>query len=118
MKSAELTRKIASRGAAALLVLTASFGALSSAPAATPDNSIPSVTVRYADLNLSTEAGARALYRRITFAAKQVCPADDIRNLSTLDKARACQQAAIEHAVRLIDNPQFAAVHAAAMRHG
>ena len=117
MKNAALTRKIASRGAAALLALAASFGALSSASAATPDNSGPSVTVRYADLNLSTDAGSRALYHRIAHAAKLVCPTDDIRDLSRLFIARACQEAAIERAVLLVNNPQLAAAHAAAVRH-
>ena len=118
MKNAELTRKIASRGAATLLALAAIFGTLSSASAATPDNSVASITVRYADLNLSTEAGAQALYHRVAYAAKQVCPAEDIRDLSRLGIARACQQAAIERVVRLVNNPQFAATYAAATRHG
>ena len=118
MKNAELTGKIASRGAAALLALAASFGALPSASAATPDDSVAAITVRYADLNLWTEAGSKALYQRIAYAAKQVCPADDMRDLSRLVVARACQQAAIERAVRLVNNPQFAATYAAATRHG
>ena len=50
------------------------------ASAATPakvtysSDSIPSIQVRYADLNLSTEQGTLTLYRRIKLAAQQVCP--------------------------------------------
>ncbi len=118
MKNAELTRIIAGRAAAALLALAACTGALSSASAATTGSDVPSATVRYADLDLSTDAGAKTLYHRIAFVAKQVCPADDTRDLSRLTIARACQQAAIERAVRSINSPHLAAAHAAATRRG
>jgi len=118
MKNSELTRKIAGRGAVTLLTLATAFGALSSASAATPDNNVPSATVRYADLNLSTEAGAKALYQRIAYAAKQVCPVADIRDLSRLVVARACQQAAIAGAVSAVNSPLLAANHAAKTHRG
>ena len=118
MKNSELTRKMAGHGAVTVLTLAAAFGALSSASAATSDSSVPSVTVRYADLNLSTEAGAKALYQRIAYAAKQVCPVADIRDLSRLVIARACQQAAIEGAVSSVNSPLLAANHAAKMLRG
>ncbi len=118
MKNAELTRKIASRGAAALLVLAATSVRCPAPPRHRPPTAYRRSPCATRDLNLSTEAGAKALYRRVAFAAKQVCPADDIRDLSGLVIARACQQAAIERAVHLVNNPQFAAVYAAATRHG
>jgi UrcA family protein len=36
-------------------------------------NDAPTLTVRYSDLDLGTQAGATALYNRIRHAAEQVC---------------------------------------------
>ena len=118
MKHAEMTRKIAGRSAAALLTLAASVGALSTALAATPDSSVRSVTVNYGDLDLKTEAGAKSLYRRIAMVAKQVCPADETRDLSRLALARACQHDAIERAVQTVNNPHLASAFAEAAHRG
>src|SRR5579871_5165807 len=55
------------------------LGTLGVAQAATPantvtiSNEVPSVTVRYGDLNLATEAGAHKLYQRLSAAAQEVC---------------------------------------------
>jgi UrcA family protein len=118
MKNAELTRKLAGRSAAALLALTACVGMLSTASAATSDTDTPQVTVRYGDLDLSTQAGAKALYSRISMGARQVCPSDDSRDLSRFTNARACQRAAIERAVRAVNSPHLAAAYAAATHRG
>ena len=118
MKNAELTRKLAGHSAAALLALTACVGALSTAFAATSDADAPKVTVRYGHLDLSTEAGAKSLYNRISMAARQVCPSDDARDLSRTTIARACQHAAIERAVRAVNSPHLAAAYAAATHRG
>jgi UrcA family protein len=118
MKNAELTRKLAGRSAAALLALTACLGTLSIASAATPEGNAPMTTVRYGDLNLSTDAGAKALYSRISMAARQVCPGVDSRELSQAAAARACQRAAIERAVHSVNSPHLAAAYAAATHRG
>ena len=120
MKNAELTRKLAGRSAAALLALTACVGMLSTASAAPSDDAgdAPKITVRYSDLDLSTEAGAKSLYNRISMAARQVCPSDDSRELSRFAIARACQHAAVERAVRAVNSPHLAAAYAAATHRG
>jgi len=48
--------------------------------AAKPNASLPSVVVRFADLNLNSMAGAAALYQRIHRAVQSVCvlPEDDV----------------------------------------
>lgn len=46
---------------------------LASAAQAAPEMIRQDVTVAYSDLNLSTEAGARALVARLDAAAKQAC---------------------------------------------
>jgi UrcA family protein len=78
----------------------------------------PSITVRYTDLNLATEAGTTALYARLVAAARHVCTVSDIRNLRQVAAAEACQQQAIANAVRDVHNPKLAAVYSAHLRHG
>lgn len=102
--------------ACTVLAASAAIGAVGSAHAATAD--VPAVTVRYADLNLSTEQGSLALYARIVAAAHQVCVADDIRDLRAFNAAQACREEAIARAVRDVNSPMLASVYAARQRHG
>lgn len=118
MKNSSPTRKLAGRSAASLLALTACAGIVTTASAATPAVDAPTATVRYGDLNLSTDVGAKMLYSRISMAARQVCPSTDSRELAQLSAARACQRAAIERAVHSVNNPRLAAALAAATHRG
>ncbi|MEJ1961079.1 MAG: UrcA family protein [Gammaproteobacteria bacterium] len=79
---------------------------------------IPTVTISYADLNLSTEAGSRALYYRLVEAAYKVCPErdDSLLALRLNREADRCVTAAVERAVKGIKNPKFAQVAASYMR--
>ncbi|MES1189630.1 MAG: UrcA family protein [Steroidobacter sp.] len=72
---------------------------------------VPSVTVKYGDLNLATSAGAQRLYRRIVIAAERVCPTEGTRDLNRLAHVRACRADAIARAVQAVNNAQLAAVH-------
>jgi UrcA family protein len=81
------------------------------AVAESPNRDFPAVTVKYADLDITTDTGARRLYKRISAAAEQVCPAAG-RDLQSLVSAQRCKAEAIEHAVHSIGNSQLAAVHA------
>jgi UrcA family protein len=65
---------------------------------------IPQVHVRYADLNVSSPAGAAVLYQRIRVAANQVCGTPDQRDLSRLEQAKACTDKAIANAVAAVGN--------------
>jgi len=89
------------------------------ASAATADGDVPSVVVRYSDLNLGTDTGVNQLYRRIVFAARQVC-ADpgDLRNLSLQHKIQVCRDQAVARAIEQIHNVRLAAVHAAHAKNG
>jgi UrcA family protein len=80
--------------------------------------SAPAVRVSYADLNLSTPQGSRALYTRIVSAANEVCQADDIRDLQAMAARNSCRAAAIAQAVREVGNPALAALYASEVRHG
>jgi UrcA family protein len=93
--------------------ITAAFvavlGLLGSAqvPAGEPAKSIK---VSFADLDLSTQAGAATLYHRIRGAARTVCGDE---GSSYTDKAiwRACFNRAVGDAVAKVNNPQLTALH-------
>ena len=72
---------------------------------------LPSVVVRYGDLDISTESGARALYARLGTAARRVCPDDNSYDLRMLQTVRACRQQAIDRAVTNLNSTALAAVH-------
>ncbi len=96
------------------------FGA-ASAGAATTDTAAsaadePSVVVRYGDLDLTSEAGARKLYHRLVVAARQVCPDGSSRDLSVLREVGACRNQAIVKAARQIPSPQLAALVATSIK--
>ena len=78
----------------------------------------PSVSVRYDDLNLSTSDGVNSLYRRISSAARQVCPGVYSRELNVVAAAQRCEADAIAKAVSEVNNPHLAMVHAAHVSHG
>ena len=104
-------------GRATIAVLMLSAIATGTAVAAPPADA-PTARVRFADLNLNTDAGARTLYRRIENAAALVCPDVDSRELARAAHGRACQQDAVERAVHAIGSPKLAAVYATATRRG
>jgi UrcA family protein len=84
----------------------ASLGAV----AATPVSDVPSITVRYGDLDLSTDQGTRILYRRLTGAANLVCPNADNRDLNGATQAAQCRATAISAAVKKINNAHLAEI--------
>jgi UrcA family protein len=74
--------------------------ALASAPAlAAPAPDGMSMTVRFGDLDLSTDAGAAALHSRIRYAASAVCGGDvDQRDLGRVSIVNACRKVAMASA--------------------
>lgn len=99
-----------------LLATCTAIGTVGTVHAATAD--APAVTVRYSDLNLSTEQGSLVLYGRIVTAARQVCQIDDIRDFKAINAAKACRAQAIAQAVRDVNSPMLASVYAARLQHG
>jgi UrcA family protein len=87
------------------------------ADAATQPADVPSMVVRFTDLNIMTEKGASSLYRRIAVAARHVCPEADIRDLKHLAQSQSCQQQAIARAVQAVSSPRLAALYAAHAKH-
>jgi len=84
-------------------------GALSAGAAPSDIQDVPRVTVRYGDLDLTTEVGARKLYRRLVAAAGVVCPYPGQRDLGAAIAAHACRDAAVERAVHEINRATLAA---------
>jgi UrcA family protein len=72
-------------------------------------NGVATRTVRYADLDLSTQAGVAALHNRIHQAAEQVCGDPSSRQLGEAVAAKTC----IARAVQISEstqNARFAAI--------
>jgi len=113
-------RTVGSRARFTLLLLGGLAGAMAAgaASAAGTDNDPPSVTVKYSQESLATNGGVSDLYRRITFAAKQVCPDVSFRDLAAQHRVAQCREQAVAVAIRQIGNPQLAALHANHSKNG
>jgi UrcA family protein len=103
----------------ALILVGCVLGIGSSLAHATPvTTDPPSITVKYADLNLATDVGAHELYSRIAIAARAVCPDANIRDLGAFSSSKMCQSEAIARAVQDVRNPRLAAVYSARTNRG
>jgi UrcA family protein len=121
--SVRLTASLLAASAGTVLLAAAPLAA-TAAPADEPyvvatTEGGPAVAVKYSDLDLRTERGARILLERIQLAADQVCPpAADSRSLSRVEARAACEKDAIARAVDQVGSPRLAAVFSAQSRHG
>ena len=76
--------------------------------------SAPSITVGYAELNISNPQGLAVLYTRIKSAARSVCGYDPSpKELSRARVSKACYLSAVDDAVRQINRPTLTALHRA-----
>jgi UrcA family protein len=99
--------------AATLFTVAALAGA-----AANAGDALPSLTVRYGDLNLSSPQGASTLYKRILIAARTVCPSDDSdRELRPISSRPSCTDEAVARAVRQVNNSSLSAFYSAKTGH-
>lgn len=74
---------------------------------------IANVTVRYADLDLNTSAGAEELYARLRTAARRVCNVAEARALGDAMRSKACYQQVLGAAVTNVKSPTVDALHRA-----
>ena len=113
-------RGAGSRAKFALLMLGSLVGVLGlgAANAATRDSDVPTIVVKFSELSLSTDAGVNALYHRILYAARQVCPNVSIRDLAGYQQVEQCRDQAVARAIRQIDNSQLAALYASRAKNG
>jgi UrcA family protein len=71
----------------------------------------PTAIVKYRDLNISTVAGASALYVRIRSAAQSVCRSYDQRDLESKALKDDCISHAIAKAVTEVNEPALFTVY-------
>ena len=92
------------------LIATAIFGALapSFSAVSVADPSSASITVKYADLNIASQSGARVLYERIRAAAQSACSYFWFK--TDADEAR-CLKNTIAKAVTKVNQPALSAVY-------
>ena len=98
------------------LIVTTLFGVVSSGlaslPAAAAAYEPPTVTVKFADLDVSHPQGATALYHRIRAAAESVCsPFEQIPGLQGKTQLDACIDKAVADAVFKVNVPALTAVY-------
>ena len=73
----------------------------------------PTVTVRYDDLNLASDAGTKALLRRLSTAAERVCAVGQSRELRRESYAEQCAAEALSRAVVAVHNERLSALYRA-----
>ena len=91
------------------LAAAAALACATPALAQTSDT-VPSVAVKYADLNIGSRSGVQMLLKRIEAAANTACGgAPDIRQLNQLASFEACRRSAVARAVVAVDSPMLTA---------
>jgi UrcA family protein len=98
---------------ATALLFNVALGSGLSVPASADASDIPSVTVKFADLDISRPAGATKLYGRIQGAANVVCSAYDHSGFTTQANFKACVSDAIGRAVAKVESPALNMVYRA-----
>lgn len=102
----------ANRSPLSLVAASAFALGLAAGPALADDSDVaPGVKVSYADLDLSKQAGAEALYGRIQAAARSVCERADGRDIDRFTLYRQCYTESIEAALKEVDVKSLYAVH-------
>ena len=107
--------------AGALLLAASSLGSAAQAdePTVVSLGSVPpAVAVRYGDLKLSSDRGARILLERLQRAALAVCPYADERDLSRAAVRDRCVREVMARAVQQVGSARVAAVYSAHAQHG
>ena len=97
---------------APVLCLAAAVTLSCAAPVlAQTSDTVPSVAVRYGDLNIASPAGAQLLLKRLAAAANTACGgAPDIRELVQWASFEACRSSAVARAVVAVDSPMLTAM--------
>lgn len=72
------------------------------------------VRVSYSDLDLSSNAGVKALYTRLKAASEEACGPTNYRDAGTLQKLarnKACYNQTLNKAVSKVDNDRLTRLH-------
>jgi UrcA family protein len=108
----------ASRPSVALLMILCGMVGATAASAATPEDDVPALKVRYTADALDTDHGAKVLYTRLVHAAEQVCPAQFSGSRLVSAAVQGCRDQAVARAVHQINNSRLAAVYTATTKRG
>jgi UrcA family protein len=114
MNASLASRAAGPRFKLALLMLSGSVGCVLGAGAANAtviDGAAPTQVVRYSAASLATDGGVQQLYRRILYAAKQVCPEESL-DLTAHSLTATCRAQAVARAIQQIGNTRLAALYA------
>jgi UrcA family protein len=110
-----------SRMLVTMVAFAATTGIAASAQAGDAAKASPryaSVVVTYSDLDLNGVAGNKALYARLSAAAKRACGnAPDSRDLQRRMQYRACYDSALDRAVDKVGSRELQALHATGAAH-
>jgi UrcA family protein len=101
-----------------LLLLCSLAGVVAVGTASAADIDTPSIVVKYSQQSLATDGGVQDLYRKITHAARKVCPELSVRDLSAQREVEQCRDEAVARAIRQIDNSRLAALYATRSKNG
>jgi UrcA family protein len=71
------------------------------------------MAVSYADLNLNSDAGIAVLYKRLKYAARQVCGDGDTTSLSRGQDTTQCINNAMSQAVAQVNSPMLTSLYEA-----
>lgn len=85
--------------------------AISTAATMSSNRNTNSVTVSFADLNLSQDKGIETLYSRLKTGAKQSCGTVSARQLNLFKSSKQCAKSALADAVKRIDNEKLNELH-------
>jgi UrcA family protein len=87
------------------------------ASAATPEGDVPTIVVRYQDLDPSQARDAARLYQRIESAAQQVCSYYQPVGPAGMQQYRACVDSAIASAVAHVRSEEVTQIREAKLQH-
>jgi len=95
------------------LAILTTVACLVAAPSAGADPRPPAVSVSYADLDLTTEAGASTLLVRLKRAARLVCDETrlSIMGLAAVERHKACITSALDHSVQSVESETLARLY-------
>ena len=102
------------------LICVATIGAglaVNQASAASSDDALRSVVVRYSDLNLAKPQDARTLYARIRTAARLACGDVETPDLARFARFHNCINDAVTKAVSSVNMQQVTEIHQAQSQH-
>lgn len=99
------------------LIVSAVLGVLSFGCAAVnlaaDNDEVPSATVRFSDIDISSPEGAAALYSRIAAAADEVCKSSDTDSRALPDQGAmiTCVHLTVRNAVARLKQPRLSAIY-------